>query len=81
MNTELYPVATLTVPAGTVFTPYQRAWGVISDDKATHGNHPFPDGTPVLTSAVIEVFATPEGSWLVTANSCYRIEFSEGRDG
>lgn len=54
----------------------QRAYGLVYDDRATHGNHPFRDGTQVNTSRVVSY----EGDVLITENSSYRV-IQEPTDG
>lgn len=54
-------------------TEAKIAYGCIKDDKSTHGNHPFPDGTEIRTSHVQEVVTEEGVQYIVTANSVYEV--------
>lgn len=49
---ELKNTANEGCQAGKYNAEFYPTDGVIFNDTATHGNHPFPDGTPVRISAV-----------------------------
>ncbi|QOC54882.1 hypothetical protein [Proteus phage 3H10_20] len=48
--------------------------GFIKNDTSTHGNHPFKDGTPVLTSRVESLMTDEDGDLILkTRNTKYKI--------
>lgn len=49
------------------------AWGLIKDDKSTHGNHPFPDGTEIRTSPIKEIVEEDGVKYIITENSTYEV--------
>lgn len=52
---------------------YKVAYGLIKDDKSNHGNHPFPDGSEIRTSEVMDVVTEEGVQYIVTANSVYEV--------
>lgn len=65
---------TLVVRDGSFLCVGETLEGILFGDTATHGNHPFRDGTRVNTSQ-IEAAIFRDGSVFVkTRNSIYRIK-------
>lgn len=50
-----------------------RAYGKILDDQSEHGNHPFPDGTEIRTSAVTGIEQIGDVHFVNTVNSTYLV--------
>lgn len=65
---------TLVVRNGTFVNPGDTLEGHLYGDNATHGNHPFPDGTRVNTSRVESVIVRDSRVFVKTRNSIYRIK-------
>lgn len=49
------------------------AYGLISDDKSNHGNHPFPDGTQVSTSYITSIDEVDGETYITTNNTIYKV--------
>ncbi|CBW54780.1 hypothetical protein [Pantoea phage LIMElight] len=65
---------TLVVRNGSFISAGGRLEGHLFGDTATHGNHPFVDGTRVNTSTVESVIVRDGGVFVKTRNSIYRIK-------
>lgn len=49
------------------------AYGWITDDKSTQGNHPFPDGTQVSTSYISSIDEVDGETYITTNNTVYKV--------
>lgn len=48
-------------------------YGYVYNDSATHGNHPFPDGTWIHTSLVKSIEEVEGERYVHTLNSTYKL--------
>lgn len=71
---EAQITGTLVVRNGTFVNPGDTLEGHLYGDSATHGNHPFPDGTHVNTSRIESVIVRDSRVFVKTRNSIYRIK-------
>lgn len=65
---------TLVVRNGSFISPGETLVGHLYGDTATHGNHPFEDGTKVNTSLIDAVIVRDSRVFVKTRNSIYRIK-------
>ena len=49
------------------------AWGLIKNDKSTHGNHPFRDGLEIRTSPVEKIADVDGVQYIITRNPTYKV--------
>ena len=47
--------------------------GYIHEDGATHGNHPFENGTEIQTTCVTQVIVERSGIFFLTRNTVYKV--------
>lgn len=71
---EAQVTGTLVVKNGTFVNPGDTLVGHLYGDTATHGNHPFADGTKVNTSQIESVIIRDSRVFVKTRNSIYRIK-------
>ena len=48
--------------------------GIISQDTATHGNHPIPDGYYITTSRLVDVVEEDGNKYLITNSTTYLLK-------
>lgn len=59
----------------TLYKHENSSWleGRIYNDTHTHGNHPFRDGTPVTTTAVMDEVLEAGNTYMITRNTTYKM--------